>query len=233
MHNIFVAVLLLAASTVAARAQVEGDPKRGAQVYRACTVCHSLREGTHLTGPSLAGLWGAKAGSVTTFKRYSGVLKESGIVWDENTLNAWLADPEALVAGNYMTFRGIEDDKVRTDLIAFLQLALVPGGTASVIKQGLLDGGMADGLARESLKDAGPDQQVTAIRKCADTYFVKTANGREQPYWEMNVRLKTDTSNSGPKDGKPVLAYAGMQGDRVSIVFASTGQIAGFIEEKC
>lgn len=233
MHSVFIGILLLMSGAAVAMAQVEGDPKRGAEIYRSCTVCHSLREGTHLTGPSLAGIWGRKAGSDTSFKRYSKQLAGSDITWDENTLNAWLADPEAMVPGNYMPFRGIQDDKVRTDLIAFLQLAFKPGGTDAVIQQGLLDSSFADGMTRTPLKDVGADQQVTAIRKCADTYFIKTADGKEQPYWEMNVRLKTDTSKTGPINGKPALAYAGMQGDRLSIIFTSTDQISSFIKEGC
>ncbi len=84
---------------------------------------------------------------------------------------------------------------------------------------------------RSEMRDRS--KRGAAIRKCADTYFVKTANGLERPYWEMNVRLKTDTSERGPQDGGPVLTYAGMQGDRVSIIFANTGQIARFVQEKC
>jgi cytochrome c len=233
MRTILFAIFLLLAGMATAPAQLEGDPKRGGQIYRACTACHSLQKDTHLTGPSLADLWGKKAGSIGSFKRYSSPLKASEIVWDENTLNAWLADPGALVPDNFMTFRGINDDKARVDLIAFLHLALVPGGAAAVVKQGLLDDRFANGQIPAPLSKAGPDQQVTAIRKCADTYFIKTANGREQPFWEMNVRLKTDTSESGPLNGGPKLAYAGMQGDRVSIVFSNTGQITSIIKEEC
>ncbi len=35
----------------------------------------------HLTGPSLDGLWGKKAASVTDFVRYSSALKEQGFLW--------------------------------------------------------------------------------------------------------------------------------------------------------
>src|SRR3546814_7031204 len=52
------AVVLHAATAGAA----EGDPKRGAEVYRACVSCHALEPGLHLSGPSLAGVWGRQAG---------------------------------------------------------------------------------------------------------------------------------------------------------------------------
>lgn len=233
MRNLALACFILAGFTGTALAQVEGDVKRGGQIYGSCVACHSLRSGVHLTGPSLADLWGKKAGSIDSFKRYSEGLRKSDIVWDENTLNAWLADPAAMVPDTYMTFRGIRDDKVRTDLIAFLQMALAPDGVSAAIGQGLIDKRFAEGQVPEPLGKAGPDQKITAIRKCSDTYFVKTEDGREQPYWEMNVRFKTDTSERGPKGENPVLAYAGMQGDRISVVFNNTDAIAQFIRTDC
>lgn len=229
-------VLLAAAAVLSATGSVaaaEGDPKRGAKAYGACASCHSLEPGVHLTGPSLANLWGKKAGSIEDFVRYSKALKAAGIVWDENTLNAWLAHPEKFVPGNYMVFRGIENDKDRGDLIAFLRLALAQDGSKSVVGKGLVPAELARGQAPDPVKSVGPDQQVAAIRHCRGTYFVTTADGAETPHWEMNVRLKTDTSNTGPERGKPVLARAGMMGDRISIIFADPAEIGAAVKAKC
>jgi cytochrome c len=229
--------LLLAASLAlvawAGSADAQDNPQRGAMVYGVCAACHSLKPGVHLTGPSLANLWGKKAGSVEAFVRYSKALKATNITWDENTLNSWLANPNAMVPGNYMTFRGIQDNKQRGDLIAFLRLAMAPGGGQSVVEQRLILADTAEGQVPEPIASVGPDQQVTAIRHCGDTYFVTTANGAETPYWELNVRLKTDTGTTGPHPGKPVLLPAGMQGDRVSIVFADPAEISRFVEKRC
>lgn len=75
--------------------------------------------------------------------------------------------------------------------------------------------------------------RVTAIRHCGDSYFITTADGRVTPFWEMNVRLKIDTRPTGPEPGKPVVADAGMQGDRVSVIFSSIEEIKRIVEEKC
>lgn len=233
MRILAIASLLLVGGTGAAPAQIEGNVKRGGEIYRGCVACHSLEPGVHLTGPSLAGLWGRKAGSIESFKRYSEGLEASDIVWDENSLNAWLADPSAMIPDTYMTFRGIRDDRARTDLIAFLHVALAPGGAQKAVEDHLIDQRFAEGQVPEPLDRAGPDQKITDIRKCSDTYFVRTEDGREQPYWEMNVRLKIDTSSRGPAGERPVLTYAGMQGDRISIVFKSTDAIAQFITTDC
>ena len=187
----------------------------------------------HLTGPSLADLWGKKAGAHNGFGRYSKALKGADLIWDENTLNAWLAHPEKLVPGNYMVFRGIANDRARGDLIAFLKEAMAPAGAKSVVDKALIDKDTAIGQRPEPLRDVGPDQKVTAIRHCRGTYFVTTADGRERPYWEMNVRLKVDTASTGPTPNQPVIVGAGMMGDRVSIVFAHPEEIGATLKSRC
>ena len=225
------AAFLISATFGAAGA--EGDPKRGASSYRACVACHSLEPGVHLTGPSLAGLWGRKAASVGDFPRYSEALQEQEFIWDEITLNAWTADPKGFVKGNYMTFRGIKDNTARNDLVAFLRLALAPDGVKSVVAKGLLPEQMARGQVPESLDQAGPEEQVTSVRHCRNTVFVVTADRKERPFWEMNLRLKVDSGATGPKGGKPVLTPSGMQGDRASLVFSDPAQISALVQSKC
>ncbi|MFH1343410.1 MAG: hypothetical protein ABIL01_19705 [Pseudomonadota bacterium] len=224
---------MLFASIASHAAHADGDPKRGARVYGACVACHSLEPALNLTGPSLAGLWDKKAASVTDFVRYSSALKEQGFIWDETSLNAWLTEPNAFVPGTYMTFRGIDDPKVRGDLIAFLKIAMAPGGATAAVAQGLATAEMARGQAPEPLVTASAEDQVTGIRFCHDTFFVATADGKQRPFWEMNLRLKIDTTASGPTAGKPVLVGGGMQGDRASIVFSDLDEIGRLVEKKC
>lgn len=221
------------ASAAPNHAQADGNPQRGAMVYGACAACHSLEPNLHLTGPSLAGLWGKKATSVADFPRYSSALKQKDFVWDEVTLYAWLADPNAFVPGTYMTFRGIRDDKQRSDLIAFLKLAMAPNGAKAVVAQRLIPAEEARGQAPEALEAAGPEARVTSIRHCHNSFFVVTADGKERSLWELNLRIKVDSSATGPKGGKPVLIPAGGQGDRMSVVFSTPAEIGRVIDEKC
>lgn len=227
---------LLTAATVpasAALAQTRGDAKRGGEIYRACASCHSLEPGTHLTGPSLADLWGAPAGRVDAFVRYSQGLKSAEFNWDADTLNAWLANPRTMIPDTYMTFRGIADDQARADLIAFLEIAMKPGGTKIVVERGLAPAEYLRGQKPDALKQAPPDARVTKIRHCKDSYFITTANGTERPYWEMNIRLKLDTRDTGPEPGKPVIVGGGMVGDRASVVFSSLQELTHFIKKGC
>lgn len=87
--------------------------------------------------------------------------------------------------------------------------------------------------ARADLKRVGKDRRVSAIRHCGDAYHVTTETGRTIPYWEFNLRFKTDSSASGPARGKPVLAPQGMQGDRAQVVFSGLDDLKRFLVERC
>ncbi|MDE2166344.1 MAG: cytochrome c family protein [Alphaproteobacteria bacterium] len=218
---------------VGARAEpLSGDAKQGAQLYRACAACHSLTPDRNMTGPSLAGIWGRKAGSLKSFERYSPALKASNVVWGENTLDQWLKSPAQFIPNNHMTFTGIPNARQRADLIAFLKEA---GSGQPPTAEGQGGGGMMGGMAPQfhDLKKLGLDRQVRAIRICHDSYFVTTANGKTTPFWEANLRFKTDSSDTGPLRGKPVILPAGMMGDRASVFFAAPEEISQFIKHQC
>ena len=122
MHAIRAAVLasLALLPAAAAPATAAGDAEKDAALFPACVACHSLKPEQNMTGPSLAGIWGRKAGTLGSFDRYSPALKSSDIVWDENSLDAWLESPRSLVAQTRMIFPGMSDARQRADLIAFL-----------------------------------------------------------------------------------------------------------------
>ena len=217
-----------------AQAQDPADAiKKGAQAYRVCAGCHSLLPGMHLSGPSLAGRWGKKAATVTDYGRYTEALKKADFVWDEITLNAWLARPETMVPGTTMMIRGIENDETRSSLIAFLRQALAPGGMERVVTDGLISKALAEGQIPEDLSSLGSNQRIKEIRHCRDAFYITTADGAKFPFWETNVRIKTDSSRRGPKQGVPVLVRSGMAGDRVSVVFSSFAEISRLVAEKC
>jgi cytochrome c len=95
------------------------DAQRGQALYQArCAACHS--PDFNGLGPAHRGVFGRTAGTATGFAAYSPALKRSGLVWNESTLNKWLADPEALVPGQAMGV-SVPDTAERADLIAYLQ----------------------------------------------------------------------------------------------------------------
>lgn len=176
-----------------------GDANKGAQVFRQCLACHSLEPDRHLTGPSLANIWGRKAGTAEGFIRYSNALKSANLTWNADTLDSWLKNPAALVPKNYMWFAGIESPELRQDLIAYLKVA-TSNEHASKGGAGPGEGMMGQTMSRPSLnlKDTIAKQQVNAIRYCGDAYFVTLATGDTFTFWEFNLRFKTDSSKDGP-----------------------------------
>ncbi len=212
-----------------------GDVTRGQRIFRTCAACHSLEPNKNMTGPSLSGLFGRKAGGLASFSRYSTPLKSSSVIWSDDTLDQWLADPQHVVPGNQMTFPGVKDRAQRADLLAFLKEATQPGrARASQPAQGGgMMGGMMGGGAVQNLKKLNTDERVQTIIHCKDTYRVTTTDGNIRDFWERNLRFKTDASKDGPEKGAPALLGAGMMGDRADVIFASPDEISRFISPQC
>jgi len=232
MRYLFAIVPIFALSIWSSPAWAAGDAARGAAVFQQCAACHSTRDGEQLTGPSLAGVWERKAGSLADFHRYSDAMKRTNVVWNATTLDKWLANPDAFIPGTSMTFPGLRDSNARQDVITYLKA--VSEGKAPAVARRNGGGMMMDTQSPHiNLKAAPAEGQVMAIKHCADTYTVTTADGKDNKVWEFNLRLKTDSSRLGPNPGKPVIVGAGMRGDRASVVFAAPSEISGFITTRC
>ncbi|BCH16730.1 c-type cytochrome [Mesorhizobium sp. L-2-11] len=96
----------------------------GERLFRQrCAACHSLEPGQTRAGPHLSGIIGRAAGSVEG-ARYSAALRESDIVWDGGTLDAFLAAPRQRVPGTSMTV-GVPNAAQRAAIIGYLEGALV------------------------------------------------------------------------------------------------------------
>jgi cytochrome c len=229
MRAIF-STIFMCSALLSGAAAAEGDAARGASLFRHCAACHSVEPGRHMTGPSLADLWGKKAGATKSFLRYSDALLESDVIWNEKTLDAWLKNPREFIPGNEMAFPGIADAQARADLIAYLKSVSEgePAGGETARGGRMMGGGRMPKLSKAPLSE-----QVSALRYCKDTYFVTTAAGETFKMWEFNLRFKTDSSEYGPRPGKPVLVGTGMRGDRAQLVFAAPEEIGALIKHEC
>jgi cytochrome c len=97
----------------------QGQPNaNGKELFeRRCGGCHALDR--EKEGPRLGGVYGRMAGSVDSFE-YSAALKKSRIIWNDESLEKWLTDPEQLVPNNNMDFH-LEKASERHDIIAYLK----------------------------------------------------------------------------------------------------------------
>jgi cytochrome c len=101
----------------AASAHADGDAAHGRQLYAArCAACHSLEYNG--VGPIHKNLIGRRAGTAPGYV-YSNALKNSTVVWGEDSLSRWLADPDKFIPGQKM-FISIPDSQERADLVAYL-----------------------------------------------------------------------------------------------------------------
>jgi cytochrome c len=75
-----------------------------------------------VSGPNLHGLFGRNAGTVPGFS-YSTAMRESGVVWNERTLDLFVASPQTFIPGDIMSSLGLADTAARQRLIAYLKAA--------------------------------------------------------------------------------------------------------------
>jgi cytochrome c len=112
--------ILVAAMLVAGSAQAAGNAASGASVFARCAICHSNAKGAgNMIGPNLFGVVGRKAGTAPGFS-YSPAMAKAGFVWTNQKLDAYIAQPQAVVPGNKMPFAGLPSATQRADLVAYL-----------------------------------------------------------------------------------------------------------------
>ena len=113
-----VAVVLVSLG-LPARAQ---DIENGADSFDAnCADCHSVsKQMKNKKGPSLFGIVGRRAGTVPG-QQYSPANQSSNVTWTPDVLARYLANPQAVVLGTTMKFKGLKDPREIADLIAFLE----------------------------------------------------------------------------------------------------------------
>lgn len=112
-----------AAQTVADPATAQNTPAAvpaaPPAAFAVCSSCHAVVPGRNGVGPSLAGVWQRKAGSMGGYT-YSEALKGSGIVWDAQTLDRWLQGPMQMVPGTKMVI-GLPNPEARKAVIEYLE----------------------------------------------------------------------------------------------------------------
>lgn len=101
-----------------------GDAVEGEKVFKKCAACHAVGEGAkNKVGPVLNNIIGAKSGSVADYK-YSKAAQDAsagGLVWTEDKLTVYLADPKAFMPGNKMAFAGLKKPEEIANVIAYLK----------------------------------------------------------------------------------------------------------------
>lgn len=101
-------------------ASFTGDAAAGQRTFAQCRTCHAVEAGVNRVGPSLHGVIGRTAGTVPSYN-YSVANKNSGKVWNEQTMFEYLEDPRAYIPGTKMSYVGLKDAQQRANVIAYLK----------------------------------------------------------------------------------------------------------------
>lgn len=99
--------------------------ERGRAAFSACAICHSTKDPNGagyapMVGPSLFGVYGAKAGHVASYD-YSQAMREANLTWNDATLDQYIAHPQEVVPKTRMAFVGEADPEKRAAIIAYLK----------------------------------------------------------------------------------------------------------------
>ena len=121
MNSNLILIPLLLAGLHGSQAWAAGDAKKGADVFaEECGDCHSVAPGKNKKGPSLNGVLNRKAATIADFSGYSDAIKQSGITWSPERIDAYITQPRKVVAGGKMKYDGLADAGARADVIAYL-----------------------------------------------------------------------------------------------------------------
>ncbi len=118
----FIITAIALFGTVSGQAFAEGDPVAGAKVFKKCVSCHNV-VGKSKVGPALNGVMGRTAGTGEGFKYSKAMIAagEAGMVWDDATLSAYLANPRKAIKGNKMAFIGLKKPEDQANVIAYIK----------------------------------------------------------------------------------------------------------------
>ena len=100
----------------------KADPKKGEQLAKICTTCHTFNKGgANKIGPNLWDVTEEKIASVPGYQFSAALEKDKDEKWDPDKLNQWLHNPQSFAKGTKMTFAGFPKAQDRADVIAYLE----------------------------------------------------------------------------------------------------------------
>ena len=117
----FGATLLVVTMAGAQMPLPAAKPPDGTTLFKQqCATCHTTNPADAVRqGPSLSGIVGRPAGKADGF-RYSAGFTDANFVWDDTRLDAYLANPQAIVPGSIMAYRQPRAE-TRAAIIAYLK----------------------------------------------------------------------------------------------------------------
>jgi cytochrome c2 len=110
-----------------------------ARVYKWCGFCHTMtKNGEHLLGPNLYGIFGQRAGTAPNYINYSTAMigaRDKGLIWNDETIAAYIADPEHFMPGTNMAISigPIPDPAVQAAVVNLLKRDTMAGSAVEQV----------------------------------------------------------------------------------------------------
>ncbi|TDH36308.1 c-type cytochrome [Pseudohoeflea suaedae] len=171
------------------------DAAHGEKIFARCKACHAVGEGAkNRAGPQLNGIFGRAAGSAEDY-RYSDAMKDAGaqgLVWNDDTLAAYLAAPKNFIKGNKMAFGGLKKPADVADLLDWLKTASGGAPAAEEEMAGLsktTGQGSKEPVPGNAAPHAGSDMAEASSEPPHGTYNLgRRATDAEVAAWDIDVR---------------------------------------------
>ena len=112
-----ISMAVVSLSSVSANA---ADVAKGKKVFNKCKACHAVDKPKNKLGPHLVEIIGRASAQAKGFK-YSKAMKAANLVWDEETLDAFLIKPKKFLKGTKMSYVGLKKAKDRENVITYLK----------------------------------------------------------------------------------------------------------------
>lgn len=177
-------IVFAASVCVMTTGYVQADVEAGEKLFKQCSACHQVGESAqHQFGPTLNGIVDRSAARTEGYE-FSGAFNkaaETGLMWDDKTLDAFLTAPMQYIVGTKMAFPGVAEESDRVALIAYL-------------KQFNQEG---ESTAASIIEDEPAEPVVKTVRKSAEEFDVPThgvlhlgriAMEQEVSAWDIDVR---------------------------------------------
>jgi cytochrome c2 len=185
-----IALIALASAPIADTA-LAGDAEAGKNVFKKCASCHAVGEDAkNKVGPILNDVFGRNAGTGDGFKYSKPMIAagEGGLVWNNETMGAYLMDPKGYIKGNRMAFAGLKKqddvDNVLAYLATFSAAAAQESSAPAAVEEK-----PAEEAAAKPAEAAPAEQSPVETQASAGAFRLgRLATDEEVAAWDIDIR---------------------------------------------
>lgn len=164
------------------------DIEAGKVVFNQCAGCHAVGlDAAHRFGPQLNGVMTRGAANAPGYD-YSAAMAEkleSGLSWDNTTLDAYLKSPMGNMPGTKMAYPGLQSETDRVNVIAYLASIDENGGVVGEAKTTAV---LSEDSKNADIKEPQPLAADVPVPTHGVLHLGRAATNDEVAAWDIDVR---------------------------------------------